>query len=365
MNRTNPSAWQRAAAPLMAALMLMLSLSGCTAGKQKYSHEFLGTFDTLIQIVGYADSEAAFQTMAKAAQDRFEALNRQYDLYNTYEGVNNVRTINEQAGIAPVKVEADLLDLIRFSIEWYDKTAGRCNIALGPVLSLWHDARAAGLDDPANAALPDMDALRAAATRCDIRNVVIDEAAGTVFLAQAGMALDVGAVAKGYACEQVALTLKAKGYTSFCISGGGNVVTVGAPQDGQRTRWGVGIQNPDGDPLNADDPPIDVAYVNDAAVVTSGDYQRTYVVDGVSYHHLIDPETLMPATYYRAVTVLAADSGVADFMSTTLFMLPPDQIVEAAAAAGVDALWILPDGTVGTTDGMKAALRDLGGATNK
>jgi len=360
-----PNRSRRSVAALMAFVLLTLLLGGCSGGKQKYSHEFLGTFDTMIQIVGYADDEASFDAMATAAQARFETLNRLYDIYNDYEGIINVRSINEQAGIAPVKVDADLMGLIRFSLQWHEKTSGMCNIAMGPVLALWHDARDAGLDDPANAALPDPAALQAAVERTDVGKVIIDEAAGTVFLQEAGMSLDVGAVAKGYACGLVAQELKAQGYTSFCISGGGNVVTVGAPQDGQRTHWGVGIQNPDGNPMDAEETPIDVAFVNDAAVVTSGDYQRTYEVDGVSYHHLIDPATLMPATHYRAVTVMAADSGVADFMSTTLFLTPPDQIIKAAADAGVEALWILPDGTVGTTDGMKAVLRDRGGATNK
>ncbi len=356
---------RRTLAALLLTALATLLLGGCSGGKQKYAHEFLGTFDTLIQIVGYADSEADFDAMALAAQARFEALNRLYDIYNTYDGVVNVRSINEQAGIAPVKVDADLMGLIRFSLQWHEQTSGLCNIAMGPVLALWHDARDAGLDDPAAATLPDPAALRAAAALTDIRKVIVDETAGTVFLQDAGMSLDVGAVAKGYACGLVAQELKAQGYASFCISGGGNVVAVGAPQDGQRTRWGVGIQNPDGNPMDAEEAPIDVAFVNDAAVVTSGDYQRTYMVDGVSYHHLIDPTTLMPATHYRAVSVMAADSGVADFMSTTLFLTPPDQIVKAAADTGVEVLWILPDGTVGTTDGMKAVLRDRGGATNK
>jgi len=344
------------------------ALVGCSPAQPaltKYSYEFLGSFDTLIQFMGYAKDQASFEKMAKKGQARFEELHRIFDIYHDYDGIVNVKTLNDQAGAAPVKAGADLLDFITFCIDWHDRTDGVCNIALGPVLSLWHDARTNGTDDPATAALPDRTALLEASRLCDIRDVRVDKTAGTVFLARKGMSLDVGAVAKGYACRVVMDELKSAGYSSFVISGGGNIVTVGAPQDGIRKKWGVGIQNPDGNPLNPDDSPLDVAYVNDLSVVTSGDYQRTYVVDGKPYHHLIDPATLMPAVHYRSVTVMTPDPGLADFFSTTLFLLPYGESLAAAKKDGIDALWIFPDGTVETTDGMKAVLRDLGGATNR
>jgi FAD:protein FMN transferase len=350
------------------ALLTCACLAGCGSSQPamtKYSYEFLGSFDTLIQFMGYAESKSAFEDMAKKGQDRFEALNRQYDRYHEYEGINNIMTINSQAGIAPVKVGKEITDLVDFSIKWHDNSPGVCNIALGPVLELWHVARTNGLDFPDKAALPDMTALKKASLLCDLKDVIVDNAAGTVFLAKAGMSLDVGAVAKGFACGIVADELKATGYSSFVISGGGNIIAVGSPKDGIRAKWGIGIQNPDGNALNPDDTPLDIAYVTDESVVTSGDYQRTYVVDGKSYHHLIDPSTLMPADYYRSVTVLTPDSGLADFFSTTLFLLPLEESRKAAAAAGVDALWFLPDGTQVATDGMKSVLKTLGGATNK
>ena len=349
-------------------LLVSIGLTNCGSAKPsmtKYSYEFLGSFDTLIQFMGYAESKAAFEVMAKKGQARFEELNRQYDIYHEYEGIRNVMTINGQAGNAPVKVGKEILDLVKFSIKWHDKSPGVCNIALGPVLALWHDARTAGLDFPDTAALPDMAALKKASLLCNLKDVIVDDAAGTVYLAKAGMSLDVGAVAKGFACQIVADELKAAGYDSFVISGGGNIIAVGSPKDGIRAKWGIGIQNPDGNALNPDDPPLDIAYVTDESVVTSGDYQRTYVVDGKAYHHLIDPVTLMPADFFRSVSVLTPDSGLADFYSTTLFLLPLEEGKKAAAAAGLDALWVLPNGTQVATDGMKAVLKKLGGATNK
>ena len=349
---------------LMMALVLLLA--GCGGDvRTKYTHSFFGTFDTLIQIIGYQQRQDSFDEMSSQAQARFEELHKLYDRYHTYEGMRNIRSVNDQAGIAPVAVHKDVLDLIQFSLEWQTQTGGTVNIAMGPVLELWHDAREMGTDNPERATLPDMSALQAAARLTDASLIEVDPALGTVFLPVKGMSLDVGAVAKGYACEIVAAELKAAGYTDFVISGGGNIVSSGAPKDGIRTKWGIAIQNPDANPLFPDENPLDVAYVNDTAIVTSGDNQRTYVVDGKAYHHLIDPTTLMPATHFRAVTVMAGDSGVADFLSSTLFLLPPAQSRKLAEQTGCEALWVLPDGTIEVTDGMRDVLRDLGGAVNR
>jgi len=145
------------------------------------------------------------------------------------------------------------------------------------------------------------------------------------------------------------------------LSSGGNIRSTGKPQDGIRKRWGVGIQDPDASIFSADEDLLDVIYVNDAAVASSGDYQRYYVVDGQILHHIIDPKTLMPADHFRAVTVLTDDAGFADFMSTTLFILP---LAEAKALAAkfdnVEAFWVLKDGKLDATDGMLKLLRSQG-----
>lgn len=351
-------------------MMIAAVMSGCAANMSddytKYSYEFLGAFDTVIQIVGYARNQRDFEKMAKLAESRFMELHRLFDIYHDYDGINNIKTINDRAGIEPVRVSQEVIDLIQFSKEWYDKTGGTVNIAMGPVLSIWHEYRERGLDHPDEAGLPPMESLLEAAKFCDIQRVIVDEEAQTVFLSEKGMSLDVGAVAKGFATEIVADELQRQGYSSFLISAGGNVRTVGEPLDGLRTKWGIGIQDPDSDQSQNEKSPLDTVYISEGSVVTSGDYQRYYEVDGVRYHHLIDPETLMPATYYRSVTVCAEDSGLADFLSTNLFLLPYEESRKLAEELdGVEALWVFPDGSFKATDGMKAMLKVMGGATNK
>mgnify|MGYP000859424771 CR=1 FL=1 len=349
-------------------LCLTLMLPGCAGQNHspysKYTYEFLGAFDTVIQFMGYAKNQEAFEEMVQIGQNRFAELHKLFDIYYDYEGINNIKTINDNAGIKPVEVSQEIIDLIVFSKEWYHKTNGKCNIALGPVLAIWHDYRETGSANPEAAELPPMESLREASKYTDIDKVSVDEEKKTVYLEDEHMRLDVGAVAKGFASEIVTKELEAKGYTSFIVSSGGNVRTSGKPLNGARTKWGIGLQNPDGNPNDPNDPPIDIAFLTDQSMVTSGDYQRYYMVNGKKYHHLIDPETLMPADYFRAVTIITKDSGLADFMSTTIFLTPFEEGLQLAESLGIEAVWIMGDGTIRATGNAKNMLKNLGGAKN-
>lgn len=335
-----------------AAVVLCALLCGCAAapageegGQKRYEASFLTLFDTVTTMVGYADSQETFTAQAQQIHDELLEYHQLYDIYNDYDGMNNLKTVNDNAGIAPVEVDARILDMLEFSKELYEETGGRVNVAMGGVLSLWHDAREAGIEDPANAYLPDQDALEEAARHADWSNVVIDEEAGTVYLADPDMSLDVGAIAKGYAVERVCETAPA----GVLISVGGNVRATGPKPDG--SPWVVGIENPDGGDF------LHTLYVEDSSVVTSGDYQRYYLVDGQRYHHIIDPDTLYPATRWRSVSILCADSGIADSLSTALFTLSQEDGQKLLDAFDAEALWMTQDGELLYSPGFQAMVR--------
>jgi thiamine biosynthesis lipoprotein len=348
-------------------ISLLLMLAGCRpnpyAGYVKYSDSFFDSFDTWTQVVAYTKSEEEFNQYFEQIHNRFQELHKLYDIYNTYEGINNIKTINDQAGKQPVKVDQEIIDLILFSKEWYQRTGGKMNIAMGSVLKIWHDYRTEGLDMPEKAALPPLEMLEAAAQHTDINQVIVDEKEMTVYLADPDMRLDVGGIAKGFATEIVAEEIMAAGLKSGIISAGGNIRVIGVPYDGVRAKWSIGIQNPD-ESIVSNEGVLETVFVSDTSVVSSGDYQRYYYVDGKAYHHIIDPQTLMPGEYYRAVSVIVEDSGLADYLSTALFLMPfEESLALADSIKGLEALWVMPDGTVKTTAGLKKIMKSQG-ATN-
>ncbi len=351
---------------VIAVILVVISLAfvGCGPtdqnsydGYQRYSDTFFDTFDTLIQVMAYTQSEEEFQQYFDQIRDRFKQLHQYYDIYNNYPDINNVKTINDQAGIAPVKVPKEVMDLVLFALEWHDKTAGKTNIAMGPVLRIWSDYRADAEFDPALAAIPSMEELEAASVYTDINEIVVDEEAGTIFLPDPNMSLDVGAVAKGFATELVVQEMKAQGLESLIISAGGNVRAVGRPFDQDRETWTVGLHNPDELMFADGNSLLGTVSVNDASVVSSGDYQRYYMVGDTRVHHIIDSDTYMPASHYRAITVVIEDSGIADYLSTELFLLPLEESKALAQEIeGLKVIWVLQDGTIETTDGLEDIL---------
>lgn len=348
---------------IIIGILISSILGGCEKDPvyNKYSDSFFDTFDTITQIVGYTQTEEEFKGYVDKIHIRMLDLHKLYDKYNNYEGINNIKTINDNAGKSPVKVDKEIIDLIVFSKDMYEKTGKQTNIAMGAVLRIWSEYRDKAEFDPPNAKIPPMEDLIAANQHTDLSKVIVNIEDSTIYLEDPLMSLDVGAVAKGFATEIIAQEIMQQGFNSGIISAGGNVRTIGKPLDEIRERWGIGLQNPDKTIDNSETNVLETVFINDASVVTSGDYQRFYMVGDKVIHHLIDPKTLMPGEYFRAVSIVTSNSGEADFLSTTAFLLPLEEskaLVESLE--GVEALWVLKDGTVEATDGMKKIMKSQG-----
>lgn len=338
---------------ILALIVLVLLLAGCGAPEvQKkptiYEASFLSLFDTVTVVKGTAESKEAFEETARTVQEDLTYYHRLFDVYSGYEGLNNLKTVNDMAGIGPVEVEKPIIDLLLDCRSYYELSGGKVNVAMGGVLKLWHDARSQGLDDPANAKLPDMAALQEAAAHSSFDAVVIDEAASTVYISDPLVRLDVGAVAKGWAAQRVAEKMP----PNMLLSVGGNVCATG-PKTENGEPWVIGVQNPDG----AGDSYLHTLYVTGGSYVTSGDYQRAYTVDGKLYHHIIDPDTLMPSAYWRSVTVVCDDSGLADALSTALFVLPREDGQKLLDERGAMAMWVDSQGEIYYSPGFENIIR--------
>ena len=317
---------------LLCVAAALLMLTGCEAYPKRFSATYTDVFDTVTEFTAYCGDEEEFEVLSEAVHGELKRLHEIFDIYNSYEGLDNAKTLNDAAGNS-VALPEELVGLIDSGIKWHTLSGGRLNIAFGSVLSEWHRCREEGV-------LPDPELLKELAEHCDISLVETD--GNCAALGDPAMSLDFGAMAKGYAAQKAAELAESLGGKSFALSVGGNIVTRGEKPSG---KWEIGIQDPDGGILTT-------VKVAGEAVVTSGDYQRYYEVGGVKYHHIIDPNTLYPAALWRSVTVIAENSDDADALSTALFLMPLDEGKALVEKFSAEALWVSPDGTVTRTEGF-------------
>jgi thiamine biosynthesis lipoprotein len=337
--------------------LLSVNLLGCqedsSTTSERRQTEFLKLFDTATIIVAYTETEEEFQEYVDLIQEELTIYHQLYDIYNNYSGVSNLKTINENAGISPVSVDQRIIDLLLFSKEAYAVTQGRVNVAFGAVLSIWHEYRTVGKASPESAQIPPMNELLEASLHTNIEDVVIDDVNNTVFLKDPAMRLDVGAVAKGFAVERVTEYAREAGFTDGLISVGGNLRAIGTKGEAKEL-WSLGIQNPD---RESDLKDLFIIEGTELSLVTSGDYQRFYTVDGVPYHHIIHPDTLMPAPYFTAVTIITEDSGWADALSTAVFNMPYEEgLLLIEGIQDTEGVWVFPDGELRYTSGFSDLL---------
>ena len=324
---------KRMLALILAAGLLAFALSGCAgSGKEYRAYDY--SFDTDITLIAVCESEEAFDGLRELIFGTMRSLHCAFDIYDEYDGANNLATVNSLAG-QPVAVREEILDLLTFAKEMYDRTGGRVNVAMGSVLSQWKTARDTGV-------LPDPAALEAARDHCNIDDVVINKSAGTVTLRDPEMSLDVGAVAKGWAAQRAAEAADAAGYSDFILSAGGNVVVRGTGLNGRA--WRIGIRDPQSEDGSGVAMALDGA--DGMCLVTSGGYERNLTVDGKTYCHIIDPDTLYPADKVLSATVICDDSGLADGLSTALFLMEPQEGLDLAKSMGVRAVIIDKTGAV-------------------
>lgn len=318
------------------------SLKSNTDTPRQYQTVYYDIFDTVTTIIGYAGSQEEFEQNAAGIYEQLKQYHQWFDIYHEY-GENNLKTINDNAGKHPVKVNKEIMALLLDCEKYYEKTGGKVNVAMGSVLSLWHEARSKAeleeTEQKKSALLPSEAKLQEAGCHISPDTLIVDEADQTVWLEDAGQSLDVGAIAKGWAVERVCENAP-KGYL---ISVGGNVCATGAKPDG--SPWKIGIQDPDNVSSYAD-----TLELTKGSVVTSGDYQRYVEIAGEKYHHLIDPDTLYPAKYWKSVTVVCEDSGAADALSTALFLMTKEEGEVLLKEYEASALWIGEDGSIVYSD---------------
>lgn len=351
------------------SLSMMMIMTGCSKKYELMSHYITGPFDTITTYMSYVSSEDEFNEQCDYIEEQLNYYDQLFDKYNTYNGMNNLKTINDNAGKKAIEVDQALIDLLNLSIERNRKISSKVNIAFGSVINIWHDYREEAESHDGVGTVPSDEELEKANQHTSIDSIEIDEKKKTVYINDALASIDVGATAKGYAIELIKDGLIEMDVDNFLLSGGGNVASHGQRKiqkegefylDDCADKFCVGIESPqDGNyAASADDPDSEneaVLVVQGESIVTSGDYQRFYQdVNGVRYHHLIDPETLYPAVHFRSVSIITEDSGLADFLSSAVFLMEYEEGLKLVNSLdGVEAIWLLEDGKIRMSDGLK------------
>ncbi len=338
----------------------LFSLTSCNKGVENeyvirtktvsYVH-----FNTVSILSSYGDtSEEEFDAYVKIADETLGYYHKLFDIYYEYEGINNLKTVNDNAGKKPVELDRELVVFLLRCKQLFTETDGKTNVMLGSVLKIWHEKRELAeanggyLDE---SLLPSEEELASAASHTSIEFLVIDEEANTVYISDPLASIDVGAIAKGYAADKLASRLKELGADSLAINAGGNIITIGTKGDGNA--WVSGITNPDKSSESSLACRIEMG---EGSLVTSGNYERFFISGNRRYHHVIDPETLMPALHFASVSVFANDSALADALSTALFCMSYEEgLALISHMDRVDVIWIYDDGEMRYTEGVRLA----------
>lgn len=313
------------------AIVCAFGICGCDAAPA-YNSALGFYLDTVITISGYADKEILEGAVALCGE--YEKV-----FSRTVKG-SDVWRINHGEG-CPVQVCGDTAELLAMALDICEKSGGALDITIAPASDLW-DFKA---DEPE---IPDSGELSSAAELVDYTKLKLE---GDMVTLPAGMAIDLGAVAKGYIADKAAEYLKEKGVESAILNLGGNVVALGSKPDGRE--WSIGIQDPEKENGKSGYSVM----VADKSVVTSGIYQRGFDKDGVRYHHILDRATGWPVQNGLAsVTIIADSSTMADAMSTACFVLGRDMGMSFAEEMGVQAVFIGTDGKVSCTPALEGKL---------
>lgn len=229
-------------------------------------------------------------------------------LLTTYSEESQTARVNRNAGIAPVKVDREMFELIGRSKRISAVTQGAFDITYGSVdKKLWNF-------DKEMIALPEAATAREAVHLINYKNVLLDEEACTVFLKEKGMRIGFGGIGKGYAAEMAKLWLQKRGVESGIVNAAGDLTAWGRQPNGEE--WTIGIADP-----NAARTPFSYLSVSDTAIATSGNYEKYVMIGGKRYSHTIDPKTGLPITGIKSVTIICPNAEIADAMATPVMIM--------------------------------------------
>ncbi len=245
---------------------------------------------------------------AQRIEEAVEEIRRIERLLTTFNESSQTNLINRNAGIAPVKVDREVLGIIQRSKRISEITQGAFDISYGSIdKRLWNF-------DKDMTSLPDATTAKKLVRLINYRNIILNEKKSTVFLKEKGMRIGFGGIGKGYAAERAKLILQQNGVERGVVNAAGDLVAWGLQPGGKP--WTIGIADP-----GAARQTFSSLNITDMAVATSGNYEKFAMIDGKKYSHTIDPKTGLPVTGIKSVTVICPNAEIADAMATPIMIM--------------------------------------------
>lgn len=290
---------------LFLLIVLTVSMSGCLQKERIYKNRFViaGTFVEVLS------------PDRKASKIVLKNMRRMDKIFNLYDKKSSLSKVNKNAGIAPVKVEPELIELIKLAQQLYKLTDKAFDPSIGKVILFWKQK----IEAKKLKTFPAPEEINDLMQYTGMRYIEVDEKASTVFIKKKGLIMDLGGIAKGYMIDKSVQALQKNSIDSALINAGGDIYCLGKKGD---TPWNIGIK----DPKKAL-PLIETIKVFDEAIATSGDYEQFSEYKGVKYSHIIDPKTGFPVQGpTRSVTVIAHNATTADGFATAFFVMGRDKL---------------------------------------
>jgi len=296
-----------------------------------------GIMGTRITVEIWADDKDKADRAIDAVLDEMRHID---DSMSTYKPTSEVSQVNAKAADGPMPITKELFDLLTTAKEYSVITEGAFDITYASVGYMYDfRKRVRPTEGQISKALPAV----------DYRHVLLDRKKQTVQFSQKGVRIDLGGIAKGYSVDRGIDVLKALGFTRAYVSAGGDSRIIG---DRFGKPWMVGIR----DPRKAAGEVITRIPLVDAAISTSGDYERFFDEDGTRYHHIIDPHTGHSASKVRSATVIGPSATRTDGLSKTAFVLGPEEAMEIYNRIDdIDAIIVKLDGSVIFSKGLEQA----------
>ena len=320
---------------LRISLIALLCIAWCGTARAEWFHRVDdGIMGTRIVVELWDDSDAHANTAIEAVLSEMRRIDETMSVYKPTSAVSKV---NAEAAMHPVKISTELFDLLQKAVEFSRITEGAFDITYASV-GYMYDFR--------KHVKPTEQQIETALPGVDYHHLIFDKKNQTIKFSQAGVRIDLGGIAKGYAVDCGIRILQAQGIAHALVNAGGDSRIIG---DRFGKPWIVGIRHPD----DASRVIAKIPLV-DTALSTSGDYERYFDEDGVRYHHIIDPKTGHSASKVRSATIMAPTATQTDGLSKTAFVLGPEKAMEIYnRIAGVDAIVVAPDGSVLYSKGLE------------